>query len=489
LYAQPGTYNVCVNILYDGGCEAHSCHTIQTREPADSCHANFESPATSPTALGKYFIAQPWHNHNKKPLRICWTFGDSRDTCIQYSTTYTGTYAVYHLYTQPGTYNVCVNILYDGGCEAHSCHTIQTGEPADSCHANFESPATSSTALGKYFIAQPWHNHNKKPVRICWTFGDSRDTCIQYSTTYTGTYAVYHLYAQPGTYNVCVNILYDGGCEATICKPVTVPSATSCSVNIFAITPSATSLVRVLYALTHSTPVHPVDHICWYFGDGTDTCIMSTSAIPPSLLIAHIYPGPGVYHTCVKVFFQGGCIAENCTEVVIRSNSHLCGGYMTDSLIAPRTFKFKGFAINNPADPVVSYRWVFGDGSTTLGQEVTHTYNNGGEYRVCLTILTQSGCETRICNTVRVTGTNQLILQLSPNPVVNVLHALFLSAHNENVTIKIINSNGVIVRTYIRYVTVGANNWDFDLATLLPGAYLFSVQSPNQLVSAIFVKQ
>jgi hypothetical protein len=73
--------------------------------------------------------------------------------------------------------------------------------------------------------------------------------------------------------------------------------------------------------------------------------------------------------------------------------------------------------------------------------------------------------------------------------VVNVLHALFLSAHNENVTIKIINSNGVIVRTYIRYATVGANNWDFDLATLLPGTYLFSVQSPNQLASAIFVKQ
>ena len=162
---------------------------------------------------------------------------------------------------------------------------------------------------------------------------------------------------------------------------------------------------------------------------------------------------------------------------------------MTDSLIAPRTFKFKAFTIHNPSDPVVSYHWTFGDGSAATGQEVTHTYNVGGEYRVCLTILTQSGCETRICNTVRVSATNQAILQLSPNPVVNVLHALFLSAHNENMTIRIINSNGVIVRTYTRPATVGANNWDFDLAALLPGTYLFTVQSPDQLASAIFVKQ
>jgi hypothetical protein len=162
---------------------------------------------------------------------------------------------------------------------------------------------------------------------------------------------------------------------------------------------------------------------------------------------------------------------------------------MTDSLIAPRTFKFKAFAIHNPNDPVVSYKWNFGDGSTAIGREVTHTYNAGGEYRVCLTIVTHSGCETRICNTIRVPGNNQAILQLSPNPVINVLHALFLSNRNETVTIRIVNSSGVIMRTYNRYVTAGANNWDFDLSTLLPGTYLFSVQSANQLASAMFLKQ
>jgi hypothetical protein len=51
---------------------------------------------------------------------------------------------------------------------------------------------------------------------------------------------------------------------------------------------------------------------------------------------------------------------------------------MTDSLISPRTFKFKGFAIHNPDDPVAGYRWTFGDGSAATGREVTHQYNAAG---------------------------------------------------------------------------------------------------------------
>lgn len=584
LYNQPGSYNVCVNILYDGGCEAHSCHTIQTNSP-DSCRANFETVAAAGTVLGKYFVAGPWHNHNKKPVRICWTFGDNRDTCIQYSTTYTGAYGVYHLYSQPGTYNVCVKILYDGGCEAQNCHPIQTGEQ-DSCRADFERipVTTTNNPLQAAFRALPWHNHDKRPVQICWTFGDNRDTCIQYSNTYPGPYTVTHTYAhggnyevcvkilyqggcearkcrviemnspdscradferipvtatndvlftsfralpwhnnnkkparicwtfgdgtdtcinygqdytgpyivnhrylQPGHYEVCVKILYYGGCEARKCKPIMVLQS-FCSVQIATLTPSPNSLNRVLYASTQSYPNHPIERICWVFGDGTDTCIMATSSTPPPLFIQHTYPAPGVYHACVRVLFQGGCVAENCIEIVVRSNSHLCGGYMTDSMVAPHTIKFKGFAVHQPNDPVVSFRWTFGDGTTGVGPEITHTYNIGGEYRVCLTIVTQSGCETKMCNTVRVAGTTQAILQLSPNPVINVLHALFLSTHNETVTIKIINSSGVIVRQYTRAATMGINNWDFDLANLLPGTYLFSIQSPNQSAAAIFVK-
>ena len=162
---------------------------------------------------------------------------------------------------------------------------------------------------------------------------------------------------------------------------------------------------------------------------------------------------------------------------------------MIDSLTGPRTFKFKGFSIHVPNDEVIGYRWTFGDGSTAVGREVTHTYQHGGDYEVCLYIRTRLGCETRICRTVRVPGNNQPALNLSPNPVINVLHAAFFSTHTEQVSIRIMSNSGAQVRSYMRNANVGPNNWDFDCSSLLPGIYSFIVQSPNQLASAIFIKQ
>jgi len=583
-YSRPGTYNVCVKVQYDGGCASYSCHTVQVGEP-DSCKVSFATLSSTSNRLGKYFVAQPWHNHNKKPVRICWNFGDNRDTCIEYSTSYTGTYAVFHSYSHAGNYNVCVKIRYDGGCESYYCHQVEVSEP-DSCNVSFETLSSTSNRLGRYFLAQPWHNHNKKPVRICWNFGDNRDTCIEYSTSYTGPYAVFHSYAHAGNYNVCIKIRYDGGCESSYCHPVEVgepdlckadferiPVTTTndasrvyyraipsnnhekkparicwtfgdgkdtcisypenytgaytvghhyehsgiyevcvkilyyggceakkcntvniflynneCRVKLYEIVPGITSLTRGFY-FSSSNDRRPV-RICWNFGDGTDTCInVSPDATEISHTIKHTYPAPGVYHACVKVLFANGCTASDCIDVGIRSVTGICGGYYTDSLVNPHTYVFKGFSIHKPDDAVVSYRWTFGDGSSGVGQQVSHTYNVAGVYRVCLLINTEKGCETRICNDIRVAGPTQSALQLAPNPVINVLHAVFYSAYNETVKIKIINASGVIVREYSRGAVVGSNTWEFDLSGLTAGTYSFVVQSSNQFASAIFFKQ
>ncbi|MEQ1678423.1 MAG: PKD domain-containing protein, partial [Chitinophagaceae bacterium] len=378
-YNYPGLYEVCVNILYFGGCEARKCEPIQVGRP-DTCRADFERiPVLAPNnTLLSYFKALPGHNNNRKPARICWQFGDGRDTCINYPENYTGQYAVGHLYNNPGQYEVCVKIQYYGGCEARKCKPIQIIQP-DICRADFERIPilTTNDPLRTYFKALPGHNNNKKPARICWTFGDGTDTCITYSENYTGQYAVGHNYDHPGQYEVCVKILYYGGCEARKCKPIVIPPPqVNCTVRLFEITPSITSLVRGFMAVPHTEPTRRPERICWYFGDGEDTCIMIDPQQPlPNLFIRHTYPAPGVYRACVKIRFQGGCMAEDCREVVIRPASNVCGGYMTDSLIAPRTFKFKGFSIHNPNDEVVYYRWTFGDGSSALGREVTHTYN------------------------------------------------------------------------------------------------------------------
>jgi PKD repeat protein len=490
-YYQQGPYNVCIRIKYDGGCVAEKCKTVAFQNPPpDSCRAEFERlPLTSANnPLSVIYKAFPSHNLNKKPKTICWTFGDGRDTCINYPENYTALYTVPHTYREPGLYEVCVKILYYGGCEARKCKPIQIARP-DSCTADFERipVATANNSLQTAFRALPWHNNNKKPKRICWVFGDGRDTCINYGEDYSGPFTVGHRYEHPGQYEVCVKISYYGGCESRKCKPVVIPHDT-CAVRLHEISPSITSLVRGFYAAVTSLPPSRVVRICWNFGDGTDTCINATNTDQPDLLIRHTYPAPGVYRVCVRTLFANGCRAEDCREVVIRSYNNTCGGYMTDSLTGPRSFLFRGHSIHSPNDQVVSYRWTFGDGSSAVGREVSHTYNNAGDFDVCLYIKTALGCETRICKKVRVPGNNQPALVVTPNPVHDVLHALFFSTHAEPVTIKLINQNGVVIRSVTKVAVVGPNQWDFEVANLLPGLYSLVVQSPNQQASVLFIK-
>ena len=490
-YQHRGLYEVCVKIDYFGGCEARKCKEIRIGERPDTCRADFvKLPATVNNPLRAYFKALPSHNNNKKPQRICWRFGDGQDTCINYPNSYTGQYIVSHTYQQRGLYEVCVKIDYFGGCEARKCDNVQIGQ-RDSCSADFErEPVHGTSPLTVGLKALPWNNNNRKPSRICWQFGDGRDTCINYPENYSGMYNVVHHYQQPGQYEVCVRIIYYGGCEARKCKNIVVPPPQAvCSVRLFEITPSITSLTRGFVAIPSSTPPRRPVSVCWRFGDGQDTCIMVDSTQPNlNFTIRHTYPGPGVYHACVKITYQGGCMATDCKEVVIRSAASICGGFMIDSLMAPRTFKFKGFSIHAPNDEVIGYRWTFGDGTSATGREVTKTYNHGGNYEVCLMIKTRLGCETKICRTVRVPGNNQPALVLTPNPVISVMHVNYFSTHTEQVNVKILNAMGNQVRMFTRNVNVGPNNWSHDLSNLLPGVYSYIVQSPNQLASAIFIK-
>ena len=490
-YNQPGRYEVCVGIRYAGGCEARKCEAVIIGRP-DSCRADFERlPSATPNPLDAAFKAIPWHNNNKKPRRICWQFGDGRDTCISYPENYNGIYGIRHLYPEPGRYEVCVNIDYFGGCESRQCKGIIIQRP-DSCRANFERlPLNATTPLTAGFKAIPWHNNDKKPKTICWQFGDGRDTCIQYPENYTGNYQVIHRYLQPGDYNVCVGIIYYGGCDARKCKEINIPPPpVTCQVRLLEITPSISSLVRGFLAVPHATPARRPLRICWSFGDGEDTCIMIDPQQPlPDLMIRHTYPAPGIYRACVRILFDGGCRADDCKEVVIRSATNICGGFMTDSLTGPRSYRFKGFSIHAPNDEAIGFRWTFGDGSSAEGREVNHVYQQAGDYEVCLYTRTRLGCITKVCRTVRVPGNNEPALVLTPNPVINNLHARFRSTHTEQVTIRLLNNNGVPLRTLVRNVTTGINQWDFEVGGLLPGLYSLVVQSPNQLASAIFIKQ
>lgn len=57
-----------------------------------------------------------------------------------------------------------------------------------------------------------------------------------------------------------------------------------------------------------------------------------------------------------------------------------------------------------PSGPatIISWDWSFGDGNTSTIQEPMNTYTANGDYIVCLTIATDNGCTSTICDTVTI---------------------------------------------------------------------------------------
>ncbi len=489
-YQQNGNYNVCVKIKYAGGCEANYCKTISLHTIADnSCRANFEIGQTDNTQR-KLFVAQPWQSTGRKPEKICWDFGDGKDTCIVYNSNTSNNYAVYHKYEKAGTYKVCAKIIYSGGCISTTCKELKI-EALEECGADFKLETLNTSGTSKQFIALPATNHQRKPVKICWQFGDGKDTCIQYPSTYTGHYTVNHTYARGGQYEACIEIVYAGGCEVRKCKKVEIstPATNICTVQIKELATIPEGLHRYLNAVPMSG-LRP-EKICWTFGDGKDTCItLSATTNLQHLNIGHKYPASGVYKTCVKLFYAGGCIAYQCHELVIKGENNVCGGYFTDATASPNTIIFNGFSLNALSDPVLSYLWVFGDGKMGSGSQVKHEYASGGTFQVCLFLKTTSGCETKICRNIFLPGrSNASQIQLHPNPVIHQIRVQFHSLHKEAVLISIFNSSGIVVRNYTRTAALGSNTWEFDLSGLSSGFYSVVVRSPRQVASSAFFKE
>lgn len=506
-YTSAGSYTACLKIYkYNATNAADStllgevCKTVTIQQHCEAGFQWMDSITTNPFAHIVKLYGFANSNSNASIKEVCWNFGDGTDTCKTASSSspaFTLLNFVEHRYTQGGTYNICLRVKFDGGCVAEKCITVTLSNPppvGDSCAAAFTVNPMTATPLGRKFIAQPWNSAGKKPVRICWTFGDGKDTCVQYSTTYTGDYWVEHRYATYGSYEVCATIKYDGGCEKKKCNAVLVaqptPPADSCRFDLAESPVAASSLERKFYV--GLMPNRVAEKICWNFGDGTDTCIVLANPLnAQQLLIVHRYPAPGNYTVCAKVTYAGGCTVQRCRTVSITlAQNNVCGGYLTDSLVADNTVRFKGTGIQNQSDYVVSYNWNFGDGTAGSGQTINHTYAAPGRYNVCLYLKTASGCETRICKNILIAGNAQPQLVLTPNPVVNVLNATFVSILQQTVTVKIYNANGLMVRSYVRSANVGTNNWTFsDVGSLPTGVYSVIVQSANQFATAIFFKQ
>ena len=73
----------------------------------------------------------------------------------------------------------------------------------------------------------------------------------------------------------------------------------------------------------------------------------------------------------------------------------------------------------NHSDQTAQFVWNFGDGTTAIGQDVSHTFDEPGGYLVELMIRDQFGCTNAnsISQRVRVAAPPQIVLAETPPPI------------------------------------------------------------------------
>jgi hypothetical protein len=87
---------------------------------------------------------------------------------------------------------------------------------------------------------------------------------------------------------------------------------------------------------------------------------------------------------------------------VFRKASVVCG--FSTKHASTKIVDFNASQSKSYGDPIVSYKWNFGDGETGSGKQVSHVYKSEGTYTARLTVSNRSGISSSIIKDIKVKG-------------------------------------------------------------------------------------
>ncbi len=417
-YANAGTYNVCLIVKKNNNnttapCIRYICKTVVIQAPCNLV-ADFTWTATPTNPLRIEF-----HNTSTNTAvtdSIRWTFGDGSSS---------NQFNPVHIYTAPGTYTVCLRIIrYNGSntpCIREICKTIVVQAPPCTLVVNFTSQPDSAHPLRIKFTNTSTPINTTDSVR--WTFGDGSSVSGLQNDPNVANPT--HIYANAGTYTVCLRIKKNGNVGSTVqcvrefCKTITVYEPCTLVVN-FTSQADPNNPLRIKFTNT-SVPVNLTDSLRWSFGDGTS--LNGLQSDPTVASPVHNYAHAGNYNVCLIVIKRNTlsnvpCVRYSCRNIVVTEPCNLVVNF-TSQPDPNHPLRIKFTNTSTPINVTDSVRWTFGDGSSVSGLQSdpnvanpTHIYANAGTYTVCLRIKknnsantpTQVACVREKCNTVVVTA-------------------------------------------------------------------------------------
>lgn len=410
------------------------------------CTANYTYAVQYPDSLTLSFTNQSISTSTN--LNYFWSFGDGTSSTLQNPT---------HTFPAYGYYQVCLTI-YDTLCQSTFCDDILIGNVPDTnnvpCAANFSYTQTPSPSTNfSTFTFTDLSTGN--PTAWLWNFGDGGVSTLQNPT---------HTYTSNGIYLVTLTINSTlNQCTSTFVGYLSVDSiwTTNCQ-SAFSWQPGNVPYNVGFYDFSMG---NNITSWSWTFGDGTT----SNQQHP-----FHSYGGPGLFQVCLTITSANNCTSTWCDYVQV-DTFNFCNNYFTYQT-SGNTILFNGFHTGAPA---VNYQWSFGDGTSGVGQQVTHTYSGPGTYYVTLVSSDTVGCTAISDQIVVVSGGvfSQIYGQVFGGsfPVLQGYVLLFSNSvnasQNSYFDVSQIDSNGVYVFSQVPNGSYYILAVPFNVAGYLPTYY------------------
>lgn len=348
-----------------------------------------------------------------------WSFGDG-SIATTTNTNYT--------YCPVGKYTVAIKVTNSAGCSRTRADTskIEVFEPPV---CNFTADKTTICKIPDNITFSPTVGKGKAPYTYFWDFGDLSATSSATSPT--------HSYTAGGKYTVRLIITDANGCKDTAEK---VDYIDASPMNSSFKMPKSICVGTSMVLFESSSTPTPIA-TKWTWSDG----VVKTGLNPQ-----RDFNKGGTFTFTMIDSFGLGCIDTAIGSYLVNPKPRPNFSYWPIyPCPAPVTINF-----TNKSNDATSYKWIFGDGTTSTATSPSHTYTWDSVFTVYLIAKTDSGC----LDTFRVRDTTKAFPGGYPNPFYDSSNSpIIVRVYDARMSINTPADTNCIPKTYSFEVSLRTN--------------------------------
>ena len=356
-YSSQGKYNVT---LYVDGKKVDEREISTSDDPP---HADFFWVPTTPLTYQQVTFFDNSTDNDGYIINWSWDIGND-GTIDGY-----GKYMEY-TFTTPGSHDVTLRVIDNEGRMDAVTYQIFVKN-------RLPVPKFYWTKLnGSIIFNASWsYDEDGYIVNYTWNFGDGS---IGYGKV------VSHDYVANKVYNVTLTVRDDYGERNSTSMNVNVLNNPPVA-NFYWEPSSPTDLDFIYFYSTSNDSDGYIVNYTWQFGDGS---------IAYGRNVSHKYADNGIYNVTLFVLDNEGAYSTMEKEIVVRNVPPVANFTYSPLFPLPnKTIVFTSTSYDKDGY-IASLIWNFGDGNSSSGKIVNHTYSNHGIYNVTLVAVDNDGAES-----------------------------------------------------------------------------------------------